>query len=86
MPKIELYMPFESVLAEKKNMVNLGLKTAMLLFSNCVHSEVTLDFSIALQYHFVNEVISIPTINKYYFPLIAKFKSTGKTINFKNMF
>jgi hypothetical protein len=42
-PRVELHMAFESISSEKKNMVNLALKTAIVLFTTFVQTEKTLE-------------------------------------------
>jgi hypothetical protein len=83
MSKIELHLGFEQIPLEKKNLVSTGLKTSIIMFNNYVQTNKTLEESIALQFDFINEIMSIPSINKYFFPLIngGTFK-----INFKNLY
>ena len=43
-------------------------------------TETTYDYAVALQYSFVHEVLSLPTIHKYMLPLLQEVK-----INYKNV-
>lgn len=56
----------------------------MTIINSYVIVEKTYEMSISLLYGFVNEVFSLPTINKYFMPMLSKPEFQG--INFKNLF
>lgn len=45
---VELHMAFESISNEKKNLVKLGLKTALILVTSFTSSDRTYDYYVAL--------------------------------------
>ena len=58
------------------------MKTILLIISKFRTTERTYDISVALQYSLINEIWSIPTINKYILPLLP----TIDGLNYKNIF
>ena len=72
MQRLELHMTFENIPNEKKNLFKLGLETAVMIFNNLVSTDKTYEIAVSLLYGFVNEIFSIPTINKYLMPMLAR--------------
>lgn len=68
--RLEIHVPFESIPNERRNQVTLGVKTALAIVSNIAASEQTYDALVVMQSHFVQEIVSLPTINKYFLPLV----------------
>lgn len=51
-------------------MVTQAVKLALSIVANIVGDKSTLDGMVELQYEFLNEIMSLPTINKYLIPLM----------------
>jgi len=69
--RLEIHQSFESITNEKKRFVTQGLKVCLLLFSEYkAANQKDYDLSINLQFSFVNNILSLPTINKYLTPMI----------------
>ena len=71
--RLELHQTWDSISNEKKLFVSTGLKFCVQLFSEYkATSQAVYDLSINLQYSFINEILSLPTINRYLIPLLEK--------------
>ena len=71
--RLELHQSWESISNEKKLFVSTGLKFCVQLFSEYKASnQAVYDLAINLQYSFINEILSLPTINKYLVPLLER--------------
>jgi hypothetical protein len=81
--RIEIHMPFESIPNERRNQVTLGINTALALLTSVTNSEHTYDLMVSLNCQFVNDLMSLPTINKYFIPLLD---GEGEKISIKNMY
>jgi len=69
--RLEIHIPFESIPNERRNQVTLGVKCAHSLVANFFGSEKTYDTLVGLQFQFINDIVSLPTINKYLVPLLS---------------
>ena len=85
--RLEIHMPFESIPNERKNQVTLGVKLAFSLVANIKQSKDTLDTMVTLQCDFLDRLLSLPTINKYWFPLVFDPNQEDfRPLNLKNMY
>jgi hypothetical protein len=68
--------------------VTLGVKLALSLVANLTQAKETLDCMVSLQCDFLDHLVSIPTFNKYFFPLVfdQAEQEEFRGINFKNMY
>lgn len=83
--RLEIHQSFDSILNEKKRFVTQGLKVCLLLFSEYkAANQKDYDLSINLQFSFVNNVLSLPTINKYLLPMITP--KSNLNVDFKLLF
>lgn len=83
--RLEIHQSFDSILNEKKRFVTQGLKVCLLLFSEYkAANQQDYDLSINLQFSFVDNVLSLPTINKYLLPMITL--KSNLNVDFKLLF
>jgi hypothetical protein len=87
--RLEIHMPFETIPNERKSQVITGLKCALAIMCNIVQNKSLLDSMVHLQYSFVHNILSLPTINKYLLPLVFPENNSDELIrpvNLKNLF
>lgn len=65
MPRVELHTTFENISNEKKNLVKLGIESAILIINKMITHDKTYEIYVGMLYSFVNEILSIPTFNRY---------------------
>ena len=62
---------FNQISNEKKRFVNIALRYATQLFCEFKASNAAnYDLAIDLQFNFINEILSLPTITKYLIPML----------------
>ena len=69
--RLEIHQAFEQISNERKRFVNIAVRFAAQLFCEFKASDqVAYDLSIDFQFNFINEILSLPTINKYFIPML----------------
>lgn len=72
MKKVELHMLYENIPIHKKDQMRLACKVAIQFVNEFKSTKETYNYYIAMLYSFVAELLSIPSINRYLYPLISK--------------
>jgi len=84
--RLEIHQLFHEISNERKRYVNIAVKLATQLFSEFKASNQTnYDLAINLQFNYVNEILSLPTITKYLIPMLEQAQEPLK-INFKLLY
>lgn len=69
--RLEIHQMFTEVSNEKKRFVNMAVRYATQLFCEFKASNaVNYDLAINYQFNFINEILSLPTITKYWIPML----------------
>ena len=69
--RLEIHQFYDQISNEKKRFVNIALKMATQLFCKFkATNQTNYDLAINLQFNYVNEILSLPTITKYFIPMI----------------
>ena len=69
--RLEIHQLFNQISNEKKRYVNIAVRFATQLFTEFkATNQANYDLCINLQFNFVNEIFSLPTITKYFMPMI----------------
>ena len=77
---------FNEVLNEKKRFVNIAVRFATQLFCEFKASNAAnYDLSINYQFNFINEILSLPTITKYWIPMLES-QQTPMVVDYKLLY
>ena len=69
--RLEIHQMFNEISNERKRYVTIAVKLATQLFCEFKASnQAHYDLAINLQFNFVNEILSLPTIPRYFIPLL----------------
>ena len=71
--RLEIHQLFHEISNERKRYVNIAVKLATQLFTEFKASnQANYDLAINMQFNYVNEILSLPTVTKYLIPMLEQ--------------
>ena len=78
---------FNQISNERRRFVNIAVRFATQLFTEFkATNQANYDLVINLQYNFVNEILSLPTITKYFIPMLDLDAANPLVVDFKRVY